>query len=94
MAIWIKFFQFNNLLISNLFRRPWSSHKFRTIPSQSSPVTVQNFSLSRKFLDLPAKMELFATHLCKVRVPSTYDSVYKDECVYSFDSPVNCIPLQ
>lgn len=34
-------------------------------------------------------MQLFQAHLSKVRVPSTYDSVYKDECVYSFDTPVN-----
>lgn len=35
----------------------------------------------------------FQAHLSKVRVPSTYDSVYKDECVYSFDTPVNCNSL-
>lgn len=27
--------------------------------------------------------------MSKIRVPSTYDCVYKDECVYSFDTPVN-----
>lgn len=37
-------------------------------------------------------MDLFQPHLSKVRVPSTYDSVYKDECVYSFDTPVSSAP--
>lgn len=32
-------------------------------------------------------MDLLQGHLTKVKVPSTTDKVYKDECVYSFDNP-------
>lgn len=27
-------------------------------------------------------------HLSKIKIPKSSDKVYKDECVYSFDSPV------
>lgn len=29
-------------------------------------------------------------HLPKIRIPQKHDKVYKDECVYSFDTPVRC----
>lgn len=34
-------------------------------------------------------MELLASHLNKIKVAGSNDKVYKDECVYSFDSPVS-----
>lgn len=33
--------------------------------------------------------EILQPHLSKLRVPKGGDKVYKDECIYSFDSPVN-----
>lgn len=27
-------------------------------------------------------------HLSKIRIPQKNDKIYKDECVYSFDTPV------
>lgn len=37
-------------------------------------------------------------HLNKINIPRTNDRIYKDECVYSFDTPVRlylvfCSPL-
>ena len=32
--------------------------------------------------------ELFAPLLTRIRIPSDNDRVYKDECVFCFDSPV------
>lgn len=29
-------------------------------------------------------------HLSNIRVPQKNDKIYKDECVYSFDTPVRC----
>lgn len=34
-------------------------------------------------------MDCFQEHLTRIRVPTAHTSVYKDECVYSFDSPVS-----
>ncbi|XP_044727778.1 ubiquitin carboxyl-terminal hydrolase 5 isoform X3 [Chrysoperla carnea] len=33
------------------------------------------------------KYEVFSQHLSKLRIPGAHDKVYKDECVYSFDTP-------
>lgn len=38
-------------------------------------------------------MDQLGPHLNKIKVPGPHDKVYKDECVYSFDSPVNLQPL-
>lgn len=58
------------------------------ITLQNTRVTIQIFNLRDSLSNFLDKMELFQAHMSKVRVPSTYDSVYKDECVYSFDTPV------
>lgn len=36
-------------------------------------------------------MEELSQHLKKIKVPERSDKVYKDECVYSFDTPVSFI---
>lgn len=36
-------------------------------------------------------MDLLGAHLKNIRVPCSQDNVYKDECVYSFDTPVSII---
>lgn len=33
-------------------------------------------------------MEVLSAHLKSIRVPCAQDFVYKDECVYSYDTPV------
>lgn len=33
-------------------------------------------------------MDSLAPHIAKIRVPTSTDKLYKDECVYSFDNPV------
>lgn len=33
-------------------------------------------------------MEVLSGHLKNIRVPCGNDNVYKDECVYSYDTPV------
>lgn len=33
-------------------------------------------------------MEVLSAHLKNIRVPCAQDNVYKDECVYSYDTPV------
>jgi ubiquitin carboxyl-terminal hydrolase 5/13 len=35
----------------------------------------------------PALLDRIRSHLSEVKVPSNYDKVYKDECMYSFASP-------
>ncbi|XP_055713193.1 ubiquitin carboxyl-terminal hydrolase 5 [Phlebotomus papatasi] len=32
-------------------------------------------------------MDDLQSHLARIRVPSSYDNIFKDECVYSFDTP-------
>lgn len=32
-------------------------------------------------------MEELCKHLSKIKVPSEFEAIYKDECVYSYDSP-------
>lgn len=34
-------------------------------------------------------MEELSQHLKNIKVPEVTDKVYKDECVYSFDTPVS-----
>lgn len=34
-------------------------------------------------------MEVLSAHLKNIRVPCGQDNVYKDECVYSYDTPVS-----
>lgn len=34
-------------------------------------------------------MEVLSGHLKNIRVPCGQDNVYKDECVYSYDTPVS-----
>lgn len=34
-------------------------------------------------------MDSLTPHLSKIKIPGPQDKVYKDECVYSFDNPVN-----
>lgn len=34
-------------------------------------------------------MEVLSAHLKNIRVPCGTDNVYKDECVYSYDTPVS-----
>lgn len=34
-------------------------------------------------------MDSLSTHLKNIRVPCRQDNVYKDECVYSYDTPVS-----
>lgn len=34
-------------------------------------------------------MDLLTPHLSKIRIPTANDKLYKDECVFSFDNPVN-----
>lgn len=34
-------------------------------------------------------MDQLSAHLKAIRVPSQRDNVYKEECVYSFDTPVS-----
>lgn len=31
-------------------------------------------------------LALIRPHFSKVKIPSTYDKVYKDECMFSFDT--------
>lgn len=38
---------------------------------------------------MDSHIELLRTHFSNISVPQPTDKVYKDECVYSFDSPVN-----
>lgn len=33
--------------------------------------------------------ELLQPHLSKIRIPGPSDRIYKDECVFSFDTPVS-----
>lgn len=33
-------------------------------------------------------MDILSQHLRNIKVPTSSDKVYKDECVYSFDTPV------
>lgn len=35
------------------------------------------------------RLDLILPHLSDIRIPTTGDKVYKDECVYCFDTPVN-----
>lgn len=37
------------------------------------------------------QMDLLQPHASKVRVPTESDRVFKDECLFSFDSPVRII---
>jgi Variant UBP zinc finger len=32
-------------------------------------------------------------HLDKIRIPAKDDKIYKDECAYSFDTPVSHAPI-
>lgn len=34
-------------------------------------------------------MEYLGKHLKSIKVPCAQDNVYKDECVYSYDTPVS-----
>jgi len=34
-------------------------------------------------------VEILDSQLKQIRVPSERDSVYKDECIFSFDTPVS-----
>lgn len=39
-------------------------------------------------------MEVLSAHLKSIRVPCAQDNVYKDECVYSYDTPVSCSDIR
>ncbi|OQV13825.1 Ubiquitin carboxyl-terminal hydrolase 5 [Hypsibius exemplaris] len=43
--------------------------------------------MSKATTDLPAALLALEQNLPNVRVPGAHDKIYKDECVYSFDSP-------
>lgn len=34
-------------------------------------------------------MDILSKHLNAIRVPNNYDNIYRDECVYSFDTPLS-----
>lgn len=34
-------------------------------------------------------MDILTPHLGSIKIPSSNDMVYKDECMYSFDNPVS-----
>lgn len=38
-------------------------------------------------------MEILTKHLKNIKIPSSLDKVYKDECVFSFDNPVSSINI-
>lgn len=33
-------------------------------------------------------MEVLKSYLSQIRIPNDNDNIYKEECVYSFDTPV------
>lgn len=35
--------------------------------------------------------DAFGPHLSKVKIPGAHDKIYKDECVFTFDNPVNLL---
>lgn len=39
-------------------------------------------------------MESLSGHLKSIKVPCAQDNVYKDECVYSYDTPVSNLPFR
>lgn len=39
-------------------------------------------------------MENLRKHLSQIRVPDNQSHVYKDECVYSYDTPVSNLVLE
>ena len=43
--------------------------------------------------DIESTLVALHKHLPKIPVPSVNDRVFKDECVYSFDSPVSILTL-
>lgn len=36
-------------------------------------------------------LKALAQHIKSVRIPEPGDKIYKEECVYSFDTPVSCL---
>lgn len=47
------------------------------------------YSLIGRFTSIYLRMENLSKYLTQIRVPDNQSHVYKDECVYSYDTPVS-----
>ena len=59
--------------------------------NQSSEVcTLLNITTKRSARDRDmAAIELLSQHLSNIKIPGAFAKIYKDECLYSFDTPVS-----
>lgn len=60
------------------------------VRGQSGSLNVYIFTTKRNIKDRDmSAIELLTPHLNSIKIPGNSQKIYKDECVYSFDTPVS-----